>query len=497
MQASWLAVPSVSGFGTALPKVVVVGGGFSGACSAIQLLRQHDQPLDVVLIEPRSRLGCGLAYGSVDPDHRLNAPAPVHVVLADQPAHLEQWLQAQGRTARDAEALCGSALYPRRADFGEYVGAQLHRFGELSMSRFQHSPQRAITLERAAHRLRITLESGASLEADACIVATGHESPSAPAGVGRDVATHPLYVHDPWDVEKLSALEPRGEVLLIGTGLTAADVVATLSRRPSLGRITALSRHGFVPADQNPTPGSRSIWESVTDPLPAFVARHGTPARVREILRILRADIEARARAGGSWQDAFDEVRNAIRWLWRALPQAQKRRFLRHARALYDAHRFRLAPQTSRILQDARSSGRLQMLAGRIHSIGAAREGFDVEYVPRGRQHVIRHRFGAIINCTGPELSARRSRNPFVRSLLDAGLACEDDVGIGLASDERFRVLDARGAPVPGLYVIGPPSRGMLGETPAVPVITWQALGIVADLQAGLRRPGGLFPRTR
>jgi uncharacterized NAD(P)/FAD-binding protein YdhS len=363
------------------------------------------------------------------------------VVLPEAPGGLEAWLRAEGRVDRDPESLSDGVLYPRRSDFGDYVRAQLDDVVQKSVSRFEHLQDRATGIQVADGRFRISLESGARIEADGCVVATGHERPRSPVFISRDVAGHANYVSDPWNLDALAAIDPRSDVLLIGTALTAADVIATLRRREHTGRIVALSRHGYRPASQNPSP-SRSLWEAINDPVPDFVARHGTPARVREIVRILRANIEAHVQAGRTWHSAFDEVRNSARQLWSALPVQEKRRFLRHARALYDPHRFRLPPQTARILDYALASGQLTLVASRIRSVSAVHEGFDVEHQPRSEARTRRDRFGVIVNCTGPEISLRRSPNPLMRSVLEADLIREVEAGMWVATYRNCQALD-------------------------------------------------------
>jgi uncharacterized NAD(P)/FAD-binding protein YdhS len=463
-------------------RVLIAGGGFSGVCAAMHLLRQSDRRLDIILVEPATQLGGGLAHSSTDPDHRLNAPAAVHVVLPEVPGHLEAWLEAEGRIERDPDALCDGALYPRRSDFGDYVRAQLDEIARKSVSRLRQLPDRAMRIGLADGRFRISLESGVSLDTDACIVATGHERPSLPAFISRDIARSPGYVNDPWNLDALGGIDRQKDVLLIGTALTAADVVATLSRRGHAGHITAISRHGYTPAGQNPSRSSRSLWEAINDAVPEFVARHGSPARVSDIVRILRAAIEEHVAEGRTWHSAFDEVRNAARQLWSALPAPEKSRFLRHARALYDTHRFRLPPQTGQIFERARSSGQLTIVAGRVRSVSAWREGFEVEYRPRYEVHTVRAQFGAIVNCTGPEIRVRRSSNPLIQSLFESDLAREDETGIGLAIDRNGHVLSEIGKPTRGLFVVGALTRGSIGETPAVPLITQQVLALVPAL---------------
>jgi uncharacterized NAD(P)/FAD-binding protein YdhS len=56
-------------------RVVVIGGGASGALVALRLLEQEARPEEIVLLEPRDVPGRGLAYGTRDPRHVLNVPA--------------------------------------------------------------------------------------------------------------------------------------------------------------------------------------------------------------------------------------------------------------------------------------------------------------------------------------------------------------------------------------------------------------------------------------
>src|SRR5262245_8939282 len=135
--------PDGSSNGVTRPTILIVGGGFSGTCAAIHLLRQRERPVEVVLIDPAQHPAGGLAHSSLDPDHRLNAPAFVHVVMPDDPEHLEKWLRANGYVERDKDSVYEGALYPRRSDFGAYMRAQLEQATQGSPSGFKHLQDRA------------------------------------------------------------------------------------------------------------------------------------------------------------------------------------------------------------------------------------------------------------------------------------------------------------------------------------------------------------------
>lgn len=72
-------------------RVLIIGGGFTGACVAVALVRHSPVPLEIRLVDPAERPGAGLAYSATDPDHRLNAPTWSHTLLPDDALHFDRW----------------------------------------------------------------------------------------------------------------------------------------------------------------------------------------------------------------------------------------------------------------------------------------------------------------------------------------------------------------------------------------------------------------------
>ena len=75
-------------------KVVIVGGGFSGAAIAARLLRSSR--VNAHVIEERPRLGLGLAYGEAQDCQILNVPAGRMSFWAEQPTHFLDWAKLHG-----------------------------------------------------------------------------------------------------------------------------------------------------------------------------------------------------------------------------------------------------------------------------------------------------------------------------------------------------------------------------------------------------------------
>src|SRR5476649_1711836 len=95
--------------------IVIIGGGFTGAALAIQLGRQAQLAGEVTVIEPRAMVGCGLAYSTGDPAHRINVPADKMQLSCAEAGDFERWCRAGNELARDPAAWWrDGALYPTR-----------------------------------------------------------------------------------------------------------------------------------------------------------------------------------------------------------------------------------------------------------------------------------------------------------------------------------------------------------------------------------------------
>jgi uncharacterized NAD(P)/FAD-binding protein YdhS len=134
----------------------------------------------------------------------------------------------------------------------------------------------------------------------------------------------------------------------------------------------------------------------------------------------------------------------------------QKRRFCRHARAYWDVHRHRMAPEVERHVAAMRSSGRLEVIAGRVLSAKQRDDGVHASILRRGSRAPEDRRFARVIDCTGLPDNPPRSSNPMIRALLAGGWRRTDPLGIGLDVAENYALIDAKGRPSRRVQVIGP-----------------------------------------
>jgi len=452
-------------------RIVIVGGGFSGAAVALNLLHKLDPAAaSVTIIEPRALLGAGLAYSAPDPAHRVNVSAIRLLVLPGQPGVFDAWLRQSGELESDPDALLPDGrAFPRRAVFGRYMDRVLREAAAAPGAvQFTHVQARAERIARHHDGYDIRLDNGGAVEADLIVLAVSHPPPAVPAPL-RAVANETKFIADPWRKDALARIKSWDRVLIIGTALSTADAVATLQAAGHVGEIVAISRRGLVSRLRPRVP---TVYFGDFATAPSRTAR--------ELLRRVRETIAAAEQQGSCWEAVIERIREQGTAIWSALPEAEKHRFLRHLRPYWDVHRYQLAPPLAAVCAARAQAGLFRTLAARLISVSREFGGFRVILRRRGAAVTQAHRFDAIINCTGPDHARALQTNPALGSLAEAGLLRADAFGLGVATDLSARALDARGQPVDTLFVAGPLARAAFGELMGLPQVTHHA-ALVAE----------------
>jgi len=445
-------------------EIAIVGGGCSGLLVAAQLFRNGFTGR-VSLIEPREQLGAGLAYSTSFDQHLLNVPAGRMSALAGQPSHFLEWLRALDWPDADAKSFVPRKLY------GDYLKDTLEQAVRgRAGGYFTHIRSEAIDARADASAAHLSLSDGKTVHAERVILALGNPA-SCPIP---ELSRHGLedcWHLSPWFGDALRVRFAGERILLLGAGLTAVDSVLALQNQELSCSVYMLSRRGLLPQVHD-LRGAAAV--------PLFFRDRGN---LRLLFRELRAHIEDGRQANLCWREILDSLRPTSNDIWQEFSLEDRRRFLRHLKTYWEPHRHRMAPTICAQLEGYRTSGALQIIAGRVQEMVST--GSDTQV-----RILLKHGGGRvldvdrIISCTGIHENYRDSPRPLIRSLMENGLARANDLGIGFSTDRHGALLNAKMSPSTIFFTLGPPRRGELFETTAVPEIRVQAEALALHLAA-------------
>ena len=446
-----------------------MGGGFAGTALALQLQRQPAlAAAEIHLIEPREAPGPGLAYTARRPEYLLNVRPGVLSLYPQEPGHFAAWL------ARQNEANAGAPEFASRSAYGRYLreelAAVLSPAAKAAGVHWHRTTALAAPL-LADGRRAVQLADGRTLDSDQVVLALGNFPPPPPAGPDLRYLAHPGFHADPWAVGNLRRIGPGEQVLLIGSGLTAVDVLLALRQDGHQRPLTVVSRHGRWPAAHEPA----------TAPYPNFYAALAPETTVSGAVAAFKRELRAAAGRGISWQPVLDALRPELGRIWAGWPLAEQHRFLQHLAGLWAVGRHRSPPQNAAAVAALLAAGLVQMHVGTVREIIPDGPLLRVRVGPHGTagswltaQHVI--------NCAGPLLDYTRIADPLVVSLRDAGQLCPDPLRLGVLTNENGALLDDDGTPTPGLYTLGSSRRPAYFESTAVPELRLQAAALATHL---------------
>jgi uncharacterized NAD(P)/FAD-binding protein YdhS len=459
----------------------IVGGGLGGALVAIHLLKKAEAGTRLVLIERSLPAGPGVAYRTDCPVHLLNVPAERMSLFADEPDHFLRWAQARAQDLGFDQKISGAEFLPRSL-FGHYVTETLAEATAAARSgvSLEVVPGEVIDLAENAGSARLVLADGREFTAHGVALTLGNLPGEYPIQRPLRFYRGPRYVHIPWLPGLLANISRDDDVLIVGAGLTAIDIIVQLDQLGHRGTVHALSRRGLRPLSHC----------SGREEYPAFLESEPLPRTVLAVLRRIRAEIRTAAAEGVNWRAVVDAIRPQSQAIWLGFSLAERKRFLRHVRPFWEVHRHRLAPETAAIVERLTAARRVRFIAGRLDALHDELTGAEAVYRLRGTGQLRKLQVAKVINCTGPRTDYSKYQHPLLINLLARGLIDHDPLALGLNALPTGEVLRYRGGPTGWLFTLGAPLKGVLWESTAVAEIRVHAAAIAERLLA-------LAPRSR
>jgi uncharacterized NAD(P)/FAD-binding protein YdhS len=457
-------------------KIAIIGGGFSGVMTAVNLANLSRQPLQLTLINQRRPTARGVAYGTRRPEHLLNVAARNMSAFPDLPDHFLQWLRTRSEYDLVPDIELRERFIPRMI-YGDYLRGLMQQHlqspTKLMPMRTTFVEDEAVDVEpQDGGGALIHLTEGAPLEATRIVLATGNEPPSGLPG-STELQEHPAWIGNPWQPWENRLPPSGGTIVLLGTGLTTVDAVITLRALGWHGITHAVSRNGWLPQSH-----FRGIEYPDFPPPGVDLADLG----LKKLLALMEHHCALLRDRGANPAIIVDKMRPHTQRIWQRFTLEERLEFARHHAARWNVLRHRIAPEIYAQLTTAQLTGQLQ-----IHAAG-------IECVRADGNHVRVHLGGGktltgdlVINATGPNTKFTATSSVLLQNLLRRGLVTPDDTEMGARVDADHAIIGRDGQRSKTFFALGPLLRGTLWETIAVPELRGQAR---RTAQALLDHPG-------
>lgn len=460
-----------------MKKIGIIGGGFTGTMTTVQLIDKSTEACEIILINERETLNKGVAYNPYSNKHLLNVITGKMSAFPDKPDHFLDWIMQKNEFKHKDKILIANSFLPRQL-YGEYLCAIWEESKKIAVSKqikLTVINSFVVDLDISDKVVFLWLENDLKLNVDHCVITTGNQIPRNPKIKQMDFYDHPNYFQNPWNIESVKNTKENLPVLIIGNGLTMVDTVLGLLEQGFKGEIYSISPNGFniLPHRHNGLKYSK-LTEELSDDLSLF-----------ELVKLVNKHIKTVREFGVSAEPIIDSLRPHTQRIWKSLSDREKDLFMSRLRHLWGVARHRIPLHTHDKIQQLRIDGKLHIISGKIIDLSASKEYVTVEYFDKKENELRQLKGSRVINCTGPETDLSNLNKSFLKNCLLKGILTQDNLKLGIKTDtESFQVINAEGNPHVNLFTIGSNLKGELWESTAVNELRGQTEKLAEKLTA-------------
>jgi len=459
-----------------MKKIGIIGGGFTGTMTAVQLIDKSTEPFEIILINERETLNKGIAYNPYSDKHLLNVIAGKMSAYPDKPDHFLEWVMKKDNFQNKDKTLIANSFLTRQL-YGEYIcfiWKEANESAESKQIKISVIDSFVVDLDVSESYVSIWLDNNLKLNVDECVVATGNHIPRNPGIKNMDFYNSPNYFQNPWKIESVKDTKENLPVLIVGNGLTMVDTVLGLLEQGFKGEIYSISPNGFniLPHRHNGLKYSKLVEELRDD------------MNIYELVKLINKHIKTVREYGVSAEPIIDSLRTQTQKIWKSFSEKERELFMSRLRHLWGVARHRIPLHSHDKIQQLRIDGKLHINSGKIIDITELNESITVQYFDKKENGIKAINVSRIINCTGPETDLTNLDKSFLKNCLLKGILTQDKLRIGIKADtESFQIINSNGKPHTNLYTIGSNLKGELWESTAVNELRGQAEKLAKKLK--------------
>ena len=448
----------------AAPVIAIIGGGFCGTFTLIQLFRQASNSVRIILINKNYPISKGIAYGTEDDCHLLNVAVGKMSPFPDEPDHFVRWVKSQKSLKQYVTDELSLAYLPR-AVYGNYLK---HIFDEeikkkpsfVECTILQDEVKDVVPLFR---QYNIVLRANAAVTADKIILATGNFPPAKIPIKDAGFYSSTNYFGNPWIPKSTAGIKRDETVFIIGTGLTMMDTALSIQSKGFNGKMIALSRSGLLP-----------LFHQKRKPYLQLLDDVKPPYRLTKLYEAYFKHILLAKKEGNPTEALMDAIRPKIQEIWMGLSLPEKIQFMEHVKHYWNVTRHRASREVHEAITGLIERNSLEVFAGRLISISETGTGIEIIFRCKKtlKNRIIKaHR---VINCTGPETDITKVNDRLINNLLKRGYITPDELNLGMNALPDGTIIQKDNSLSPFLFTLGSSLKGILWESTAVPELRSQ-----------------------
>ena len=451
-----------------MSKIVgIIGGGFSGTMTAIQLIKNAEEAFSINIISEKN-LNRGIAYNSYSDHHILNVITKKMSAFPDQPDHFLDWVMTKDTYKNLDKTLISNSFLSRNL-YGDYLcDLWKEALVEAEKKNIQvvEIDDTVESLKNSEHQISLSFQRTQTVEVDVCVIATGNQVPKNPNIQSPDFYHSANYFQNPWMQDSIQNLKTELPVLIVGNGLTMVDTIIGLKEQNFKGGIYSISPNGFNILPHRHTGMQYTAHlDEIYDGMP-----------LDKLVSVLNKHIKIVCNFGVSAEPIIDALRPLSHKIWRGLSKDEKAKFMSRLRHLFVVARHRIPLHIYDKIQKWRIDGNLHVKSGHLINIVEENGVIEVIYYDKKLHTSKTIRVSRVINCTGPETDLSKMENNFISQCIQEGLFDQDDLKLGLKTNvDNFKLFNKKGRVHRNIFTLGSNLKGELWETTAVHELRQQA----------------------
>lgn len=401
--------------------IAIVGFGFCGRL-AFAHLAKNSKNSKIIIFEKNDQNSLGAAFSSFSPHYILNVPVERMSAFSNQPQSFCEFLQK--KYPEIFKEIGENGFAPRRI-YGEYLeGITKEAFVEAQknnievefvedevieilpceqiLKRVQDEDVKSPHPELVLGSSLITTKNKKSFQANEILIATSFKQSNLPFDLNS-----PNLVKQIWDFPKTFHEKnfTNETICLIGSGLTAVDVMVGLSKKNFTGKVFIISRRGNLPkkhfAKIHPLPNLISVSD----------AKNGVVFLTRKIRNFLRQNPQYDLRY------IIDSIRHNTTELWQNLDNKNKKLFLRLL-PYWNIFRHRAPAFSIEIIEEMIESKQLELKKKGVKKVSEKNGKIFVQI------HDEEIECDYLVNCLGFEF--KPEKYPLLKQMIENGLLKKD-----------------------------------------------------------------------